>query len=179
MKTNLHCRQAKFRMERSFSEYDMVLALRRESGDPLKRAFRLLVLLFAAILSLSACSSSHSGHPEASPPASKSGKLTLQEFSLPIHVYVQPDPPNILKESELHIVLPSDQADAWKNAKVSVTLSMPSMDHGNTQATAEYKETGEFVASIVPTMVGDWRADITFEKEDKSSTVSYVFAAEP
>lgn len=167
-------------MDFLFSEYDMVLALRRESGDPLKRAFRLLGLLFAAILSLSACSSTHSGHPKAaSPSASESGKLTLQEFALSITVNIQPDPPKILKENELHIVLPKDRATEWKNAKVSVTLSMPSMDHGNTQVAAEYKEPGEFVANIVPTMVGDWLADITFEADGKTSTVSYSFAAEP
>lgn len=167
-------------MERYFSEYDKVLAFRRESGDPLTRPFRLSGLLFAALLSLSACSSSHSGHPEAaSPPASESGKLTLQEFSLPIQVITQPDLPKILKENELHIVLPKDRAEAWKSAKVSVTLSMPSMDHGSMQVTAEYQEPGEFVATIVPTMIGEWRADITFEADAKSSTVSYAFVAEP
>ncbi|MED4585859.1 FixH family protein [Brevibacillus choshinensis] len=167
-------------MEPSFSEYDRVLALRRESGDPLKRAFLLSCLFLAAFLSLSACSSSHSSHPDASSPsASESGKLTLQEFSLTIQVNIQPAPPKILNENELHIVLPKDQADKWKNAKVSVIVSMPSMDHGDLQVTAEYKETGEFVAKIVPTMVGEWKADITFEADGKSSMVSYPFVAEP
>lgn len=167
-------------MERTFSEYDRVLALRRESGDPLKPAFRFSSLLLAAFLSLSACASSPSGHPEGTAPsASESGKLTFQEFSLPIEVNIQPSPPKILNENELHIVLPKEQADKWKDAKVSVIVSMPSMDHGDLQVEAAYKESGEFVAKIVPTMVGEWKADITFEAEGKSSTVSYTFVAEP
>lgn len=142
------------------------------------------MLVLAVSLSLCACSSSpvdraEPGSQSSSSAALESGKLSLPEFSLPVQVNVQPTPPKVLKENELHIVLPPEEADKWKHAKVSVTLSMPSMDHGDLQSEATYQEPGEFVAILVPTMVGEWKADIRFEADGKSSTVSYLFTAEP
>ncbi|MED4906682.1 FixH family protein [Brevibacillus centrosporus] len=151
----------------------------------MKRASVLSMLFFSALLLLSACSS-HAGHSAqvtpSSPPSSStasSDRLTFAEFSLSIQVALEPETPKILKENELRIMLSEAEADKWKNAKVSITLSMPSMDHGEVQVAAEYIEPGVFVAKIIPTMIGEWKADITLEADGKSSTVSYLFSAEP
>lgn len=136
----------------------------------------------AAALLLPACSSPASPEaesPSSQPTGAEKGKLTFAPFSLTVEVSVQPAPPKILKENELLIDLPPEQADRWKNAKVSVRLTMPSMDHGAVDAVAAYREPGQFAAKIVPTMVGEWQADITFEADGKTSTVAYPFVAEP
>lgn len=134
----------------------------------------------ALLLFLPACSSStHLGHSESAPSSSGASPLTFPDLALAVHITFQPATPRILQENELLIALPPEQAEKWKNASVTVTASMPGMDHGNQQVTAEYREPGQFVATIVPTMVGDWQADITFASEGKTATASYPFTAEP
>ncbi|MFP3391924.1 hypothetical protein [Brevibacillus sp. SIMBA_040] len=143
----------------------------------------MLIVLSLVFLLLPACSTpneqEHSQHGAATAAATTSPTLVIQNVSIPLQVELDPADARILKENQLRILVPSEHLDKLKQAKVSVTLTMPSMDHGDVSFEAVSTKEGEFVAAIVPTMVGGWLATITIEVDGKSATATYPFEAVP
>lgn len=160
----------------------MVLGFREKVVSVLRKSAYALAILSLVFL-LFACSSQneqeHSQHGAATAAATTTPTLVIQDLSIPLQIELDPADARILKENQLRIRIPSEHLDKLKQAKVSVTLTMPSMDHGEVSFEAVVAKDGEFVAAIVPTMVGEWLATITFEVDGKSASATYPFEAVP
>lgn len=145
-------------------------------------AFVFAVSLFPLLL-LPACSAqdqqAHSHHEASAPAASIAPTLVLQEQSILLQVELEPAPAKILKENQLRIIVPAEYVDKLKQANVSIALTMLDMDHGAVSFQAEESEAGQYIANVVPTMVGNWLATITFEIDGKPVTATYAFEAVP
>ncbi|WP_312116286.1 FixH family protein [Brevibacillus reuszeri] len=165
------------------SEYDMVLGIREKVVSDLRKSAYLSAFLSLVFLLLPACSGQnqqeHSQHGAAATAATTTPLLVIQDMSIPLQVELEPTNAQILKENQLRIIVPAEHVDKLKLAKVSVTLTMPSMDHGAVNFEAAASKDGEFTAKIIPTMVGGWLATITFEVDGQTATATYPFEAVP
>ena len=103
----------------------------------------------------------------------------LAELSIPLQVELDPAPAKNVKENTLRITVPAEHAAKLEKAKVSVSLTMPNMDHGAIVFEATQEKAGEYVAQIVPTMLGEWLATITFEIDGTAMSTAYSFEVEP
>jgi len=162
----------------------MVLGFREKVVSVLRRSAYMLIALSLVFLLLPACSTlnvqEHSQHgADTAAGTTTAPTLVIQDVSIPLQVELDPADARILKENQLRIRVPTEHLDKLKQAKVSVALTMPSMDHGAVSFEAVAAKDGEFVAAIVPTMVGGWLATITFEVDGQSATATYAFEAVP
>lgn len=127
-----------------------------------------LMMTVIPFFCLSACSSA----PEA-----KSNQVVTNDQQHIIQIELQPNPAKILKENMLHISLPASLEQELKNKNVKIKLSMPGMDHGILEVEAKPNEQGIYVASVTPTMIGDWKAEMSMEGHDQMITATFDFDA--
>lgn len=168
-------------MKRRMREYDMVLTIVEKVVSVLKKSA--LVPAVCCLLLLPACSAqdqpAHSHHEASATAVATVPTLVFQEQAIPLQVELEPAAAQILKENQLRIIVPAAYADQLKQAAVSVALTMPDMDHGAVTFPAEKSEAGHYVARVIPTMVGNWVATITFEVDGESVSATYAFEAVP
>ncbi|MDH6353358.1 hypothetical protein M2298_005385 [Brevibacillus sp. 1238] len=151
-----------------------VVRMLRKSGF-----FRLSSLLLSVLLALVGCASADHAEHASTALAQKTDTPMLAELSIPLQVELDPAPAKNVKENTLRITVPAEHAAKLANAKVSVSLTMPNMDHGAIVFEATQEKAGEYVAQIVPTMLGEWLATITFEMDGTAMSTAYSFEVEP
>ncbi|QHZ58835.1 hypothetical protein M655_026195 [Brevibacillus sp. NSP2.1] len=141
-------------------------------------ALRLSCLLLAPFTLIGCAPQDHVGHASTAA-AQQTNTPMLEELSIPLQVALDPSPAKNVQENALHITVPAEHAAKLETATVSVSLSMPNMDHGAIVFAAAKEKEGAYVAQIVPTMLGDWLATITFELDGKAMSAAYPFRVEP
>ncbi|MED1646081.1 FixH family protein [Brevibacillus agri] len=141
-------------------------------------ALRLSCLLLAPFTLIGCAPQDHVGHASTAA-AQQTNTPMLEELSIPLQVTLDPSPAKNVQENTLRITVPAEHAAKLETATVSVSLTMPNMDHGAIVFAAAKEKEGAYVAQIVPTMLGDWLATITFELDGKAMSAAYPFRVEP
>ncbi|MGC5327284.1 hypothetical protein [Brevibacillus sp. SYSU BS000544] len=127
-----------------------------------------LMMIVIPLFIQSACSSA---------PAAKSNQVVTNDQRHVIQIDLQPNPAKILKENMLHISLPASLQQELKEKTVKIQLSMPGMDHGILEVQAKPNEQGEYIAPVTPTMIGDWKAELSMEGKTQTITATFDFDA--
>lgn len=134
----------------------------------MKKGWFLLVMLSVAFL-LAGCADHR---------ALQAGdvKITSSHSNLKIRMAISPEPAKAFRENDLRITVLNASGQAISDARVSVVLSMAEMDHGDLQSEAVWEE-GQYVAKVVPVMIGKWIADVTVETGNDTLAATYAFQA--
>lgn len=129
-----------------------------------------LLLVMAIGWANAGCASQQ--QPQVMAAASAEGTLEKE-----LHVSLASEKAMILQENKLTIVLSGEMLHTFAEATVTVSLSMPQMDHGELVVQAASVGDGQYEARIVPTMIGKWDATITIEKDGHVKTIAFPFEA--
>lgn len=132
-----------------------------------KRPFLMFIVLFWALMTafFTGCSEKNMTTQNKSDNYEKIAQVNLN-----------PSPAKILQKNDLSIIPTKTNHTLLQHATVTITLSMPDMDHGKIEVAAQKTANG-FLAKITPTMIGRWMADINIVKDGKTSTIQYEFQA--
>lgn len=127
--------------------------------------------LALCLLLLSGCSADTAANPV--------DQTKAQPQTLQIQAALAPEKAKVLQENLLTVTVTDLDQKKVEQAEVTITLSMPGMDHGQLSVKAEKTEAGSYEAKVIPVMVGDWIADIRIVAKDQTATYQFPFQAVP
>lgn len=94
-----------------------------------------------------------------------------------VKVQISSTPAKTLQKNKLYITLTDVNHNKVSNAKVTVSLTMKSMNHGELKVPAVLTDKGIYLAEVIPVMNGKWTAEVTALIQDHTVKTIYNFEA--